>query len=125
MPAYQIIADGVSPVHISPAASHRIVLEKEVILTLVINQSVGVVEPALSGGEVQQRARRLGYWLRLRLTEAEAFARFMPDADVKPDKRTQIVIHHSLGKRKIDVRVQIEQQSFTTKKPQLGYRRGG
>src|ERR1044072_27903 len=45
-PMQQVCTDSVSPVHVSPGPSVGIVLEEQMILAVVIQQSVGIVQPA-------------------------------------------------------------------------------
>ena len=44
-----------SPVHIAPACTIRIVLVEEVVLAIVIHHTIGVIHPAISRGKVETR----------------------------------------------------------------------
>ena len=54
-PVGQIIADNVSPMHRSPPDIIRVMLEKRMVLTVIINQSVRIVYPAPLTGYVKNR----------------------------------------------------------------------
>ena len=47
LPVYEVAAHRVSPVHVAPLRSVRVVLEVEVILTVLIGQSVGIIHPSV------------------------------------------------------------------------------
>ena len=47
LPMDEVAADGVSPVHVSPLRAVGVILEVEVILTVLIHKSVGVVHPSV------------------------------------------------------------------------------
>ncbi len=47
LPVYEVAADGVSPVHIAPLAAVGVILEVEVVLAVLVCQSVGVVHPTV------------------------------------------------------------------------------
>ena len=47
LPMNQILAHGMSPVHISPYGAVWIILKIKVIFTVFINQSVGIIHPAI------------------------------------------------------------------------------
>ncbi len=53
LPVHQVGADRVTPRHVAPGVARRVVLEEQVILTLVPDQAVGVVHPVLRRGEVE------------------------------------------------------------------------
>ena len=46
-PMHEVAADGVAPVHVSPFRPIGVVLEIEVVLAVLIHQSVGVVHPSV------------------------------------------------------------------------------
>ena len=46
-PMHQVLAHGMSPMHIPPYRTVRIILEIKVIFTVFINQPVGVIHPAI------------------------------------------------------------------------------
>ena len=58
-PMQKILADRVSPTHVAPFISERVVLEKEVILAFEVNEPVGVVGPMLARREMVLRTKRL------------------------------------------------------------------
>ncbi|CDF21156.1 unknown [Prevotella sp. CAG:617] len=60
LPVYEVAADGVAPVHVAPLGAVGVVLEVEVILAVLIYQSVGVVHPAVGGGVVVNGAEIVG-----------------------------------------------------------------
>lgn len=60
LPVYEVAADGVAPVHVAPLGAVGVVLEVEVILAVLIYQSVGVVHPAVDGGVVINGAEIVG-----------------------------------------------------------------
>ena len=47
LPMHEVAADGVSPVHVSPLRAVGVILEVEVILPVLIHQSVGIVHPSI------------------------------------------------------------------------------
>ena len=55
----EVTTDGVAPVHVAPFPSVRVVLVEEVIFTIVIDESVGVIDPAALGAEMKLWAERL------------------------------------------------------------------
>lgn len=53
---YEVLADGMSPVHVLPLALVGVVLVEEVVFAVVENKAVRVVDPAPAGREVELRA---------------------------------------------------------------------
>src|ERR1700761_1059872 len=51
-PMQQVRADRVTPAHVAPFVAKRVVLEKQVVLTLEVNQAVRVVRPMLARRKV-------------------------------------------------------------------------
>ena len=47
IPVYEVAADGVAPVHVAPLRSVGVVLEVEMILPILVGESVGVVHPSV------------------------------------------------------------------------------
>ena len=52
LPVEEVLADGVAPMHVAPLGTVGIVLEVEVILTVLVDHAVGVVHPTVGGREV-------------------------------------------------------------------------
>src|ERR1039458_3964634 len=65
-PVNQIGADGVAPTHVAPASAEWIVLEKQMILALEIDQAVRIVGPVAGRGKMELRAVGLLIGSRLR-----------------------------------------------------------
>ena len=59
LPVNEVFADGVAPVHVSPAPAIRVVLEKEVILAIVEDHAIRVVVPSALGREVELSSQGL------------------------------------------------------------------
>ena len=59
LPADEIAADRVSPVHVVPVVPRRIVLVKQMVHPVQINQPVGVVDPPVLGGKMSLGPQRL------------------------------------------------------------------
>ena len=55
LPMHQIVADRVTPMHVGVIRAIGIVLEKQVIPSLPVNDAVGVVHPVGGGQEVMAR----------------------------------------------------------------------
>ena len=53
-PVHQILAHRMSPVHVAPHRAVRIILIEQVILTIFIYQSVGIVHPSVERSMVIQ-----------------------------------------------------------------------
>ena len=51
-PMHHVGAHGVTPVHVAPLASVGVVLVEEMILTILVGHTVGVVHPAIGGAEM-------------------------------------------------------------------------
>ena len=56
-PVYEVFADSVSPVHVSPFGAIRVVLVKKMVFTVFIDHSVRVVHPSVKGREVIGRTK--------------------------------------------------------------------
>jgi len=52
----QVGTDGVSPTHVSPLISERIELKEEVVLTVKVHQTIGIVGPMFAWREVYLRS---------------------------------------------------------------------
>ena len=52
LPMNQVLAHSMSPVHIAPLTSVWVILEIEMILTIIIHHSVRVVHPTIERSEV-------------------------------------------------------------------------
>ena len=110
LPMYKIIADRVSPVHISPLESDRIMLEEQVISPLVTAETVRVIEPAVFCGEMQLRAQIILDRYGGKLREAEALSRLVADFDVKAVEAREIVVENRFGVFEIDLHIEVKQQ---------------
>ena len=47
------MTDGMPPSHVAPDVAEGIVLKKHVVNTIVINQTIGIIDPAGPGGEMK------------------------------------------------------------------------
>ena len=58
-PVQHVAAGRVAPVHVAPVGAVRVVLVEQVIGAVVVDQAVGVVQPAAPRREVELRSQRL------------------------------------------------------------------
>src|SRR5580765_3904657 len=54
-PVEQVAAGGVPPAHVSPLIAAGVVLKEQVVLSVEVNQAVGIVRPGLQGRKVHLR----------------------------------------------------------------------
>src|SRR5438034_5302167 len=59
LPMHQIAADGMTPVHVAPIPTKRVMLIKQMIFAFEINEPVGIVIPAASRREMKLWAQGL------------------------------------------------------------------
>ena len=100
LPVQQVRAHRVAPVHVAPAVPGGVVLEEKMVVPLVPHQPVGIVVPALQGGEVHLGPQGLFVGVRDGIGEPEArgkvrIIRFVVqrEADVLVQER----IHGDIG----------------------------
>ena len=60
LPMNQVLAYGMAPMHVTPLASVWVILEVEMILTILIHHSVRVVHPTIERSEVIRRTIVIG-----------------------------------------------------------------
>src|SRR5271165_1401509 len=64
LPMDQVLADRMSPTHMSPLESEWVVLIEQVVFALIVDRAVGIVHPVLGGREV--KLRTMGFVIKLR-----------------------------------------------------------
>src|ERR1700676_3691531 len=61
LPMHQVAANSMAPAHMTPSVAERIVLIEEVVLSLVVHQSVRIIHPILFRREMELRTE----WFRI------------------------------------------------------------